>query len=103
MLQGGLQPNSTQAHEANATGELEESKQDDLAEKFGQMTMQSDASVASSQMSQGAQQALLNNPESADAAASNENQPTLIPGNKPLGQGGIAVRISDFIAYEMLG
>ena len=54
MLQGGLQPNSTQAHEANATGDLEENKQDDIAEKFGQMTMQSDASVASSQMSQGA-------------------------------------------------
>ena len=28
---------------------------------------------------------------------------TLIPGNKPLGGGGVEVKISDFIAYEMLG
>ena len=27
----------------------------------------------------------------------------MIPGNKPLGGGGVEVKISDFIAYEMLG
>ena len=27
----------------------------------------------------------------------------MIPGNKPLGSGGIEVKISDFIAYEVLG
>ena len=44
----------------------------------------------------------MNNPES-DSTSMSSDQPTLIPGNKPLGQGGIEVRISDFIAYEMLG
>lgn len=34
---------------------------------------------------------------------STDNQFTLIPGNKVLGQGGIEVRITDFIAYEILG
>lgn len=31
------------------------------------------------------------------------DQPTLIPGNKVLGASGIEVRITDFIAYEILG
>ena len=97
---GGIMPNSTQAHEARAAG-MEENKEE-LEQKISQMTLQSDASMTSSQISQGAQQALMNNPES-DSTSMSSDQPTLIPGNKPLGQGGIEVRISDFIAYEMLG
>ena len=31
------------------------------------------------------------------------DQPTMIPGNKVLGASGIEVRITDFIAYEILG
>ena len=52
---GGIIPNSTQAHEARAAGmpDTEEKKQD-LEQKISQMTLQSDASMTSSQISQGA-------------------------------------------------